>query len=1402
MKKNNGFAIWTVAASVLIFFGAISFSACQNELLDSPSFQNRGSYSTGRVAAPTNLTATQGGFRSITIKWTAAKSAVFYNIYHSDTATGNFTFLEQTPDATCSYTTSADPDVKKYYKIQSVDTNGEVSEQYSQICFGTTLATPIITSIKQNAKGDAITVRWYKGVNCTTDTYLNDSLNYTIVLYNADGTQVLREETISAMDVKEAADTKYTFINLTPNTKYKIQIKAYTKSAQDSKSTESSDKEDQSTAHSLIPAAPENFSVSKGTSKDSVTLSWELPKYAEIKSATAFETRPVYFKIYRKLESAPENAYEPIVTYLGTTVNADQPANDSTIYFEKTKTGESEESIITVTPKDSIAVDYSKADETKAEEAFPSYIPGTIITYIDKNVKSGKKYSYRIQSFIDDSKKKNITSDESICEDFGWLINSPTIQVSSKPNYYNNDNKQLIESFSVTMNFKFDDFGQKYNYIITETCQEMENVETSEGESKTIEKKPVGDETKEKYSSTSYADFFPWKKEYKTEELKENHFKYYSYSVAITSEDGKTEYASIDAPGKIIIIDKKESVPNVDDFSVQDGYSNKFILSWTYDETCSYKVIYTNKDKNGKEESKIEKTFAADELKNEKGESCVTGDKVKFSHQAESGDTRTIYTLVGSNGFESSRILDGEYKTLGTPEPYFEPSYKSIKVIWKPVQKAISYTITATYNEEEIKAKNISKIETDENGNFYCVITEPYGETINGAERISNTTNAEIAGNPIDFEIKATSSAEETPYDSDTITNSNIKISTLGPAATKITQIQGAGKQILLKWNKIEGAKGYIIFRKKYSKSLIGMPDKADVYFYSAEDKSLSLIQDDSTPSASCNETAGLFSFYDKYKEAQNYDSQYETDQAQIAWGLPFGYTVIPVLKDSDFTIDDDLVITGTEDSIAYTKESLDKIEQKGATYGYGLALKASKATSQFTVKLNWKAPYNTDSEPMVFKRSYNAKNGTGWSLDTIGTSKDITEIECVPEVKYKAYDYIVCYKPERYEDLIIDPYYEKYLSESVETVNNERNNKGYIFSFAPITATYNGTREGADYKKDKFYYSERVSWNAYDYSERAVGPISCSIEMLNTNKSAGWIKLADLDINDGTVILNKEIDAENNDLILDSSKTRMLILSPKSIVNGTSSTTNGLLKVLRDAKHYYRIRCSFKDENGTTVDLPGDIVYAYRQITDEELVKSTMLVIAELIKDSKMETYETGTVFSDCEPVYGYTGGADSGKFTWTQDVKSKFNWYISPFTKGWKELPYSNFSKTDSSLFNNNLKHFIKISDENNSNTRRGKKSGKTLNFLCYDETSDFKKDKLIPLTVTSTEIPLASYSGTVNFATSDSVFNVKVEHDGTETFTKDVSGKEKVKKWFPAKIGANDYSGKSSADGWWED
>lgn len=1444
MKKNNGFAIWTVAASVLIFFGAISFSACQNELLDSPSFQNRGSYSTGRVAAPTNLTATQGGFRSITIKWTAAKSAVFYNIYHSDTATGNFTFLEQTPDATCSYTTSAAPDVKKYYKIQSVDTNGEVSEQYSQICFGTTLATPIITSIKQNAKGDAITVRWYKGVNCTTDTYLNDSLNYTIVLYNADGTQVLREETISAMDVKEAADTKYTFTNLTPNTKYKIQIKAYTKSAQDSKSTESSDKEDQSTAHSLIPAAPENFSVSKGTSKDSVTLSWELPKYAEIKSTTAFETRPVYFKIYRKLESAPENAYEPIVTYLGTkapTITEDgstklektaiqftKPAEEASATNDNIKVGES----LAVSKTDSegneikiIEVTYpSEVKET--DPNYPDYIPGTKITLNDLTVSRGQKYSYRVQSFIDDNGKKNVTSDESYSEETGWLINSPTVSVSStyqeKPKK-TEDEPTKIESFTVTLNFKFDDFDQPYNYIITETCQKMEKAETDGEDDKEISKE------EQYFSNSSYSSMFPKIFEYIPED-DDKHYKKYSYKVSIcgtSSEDISTAYYTAEVPGCVIVINDTSRIPNVDDFTIIDGYKDKFILSWTYNKDCKYTLTWENIDKNNNESPKqievLDNKFLESKLNNETG-------IVTFEHPANSGDKRKQYTLEANNGLEATKTPPNEYKTLGTPEPYFEPSYKSIKVIWKPVQKAAKYEITAKYKETSIEDKNISEIQTDENGNSYCIITEPYGKN---EDETCRTTDAEISGQKIDFKIKAISENSEAEP---TVSSDNFKIFTLGPGAIEHIEsdngnpktvqgifIEGLNDYISLRWNKVEGAKGYLIIRKKYSEKYYSdIKNKADIYY--VEDKSISLIQDESTISAYCYQNGDEFYFKDNYKSAENYDNQYDIDQAQLKWGLPYGYTVIPVLQNTDFTIDDELKIQGTENSIAYTESSLEKVEKQSSTYGYGLALNASKATSEKQVALSWAAPYKSSQKPTIYCRGYNEANGSEWKkLDTSNslTTARISFYNDNGDNAYnlnpnKAYDFIVCYSPDSTYTIKVDSYFENYIALKKDS-NNEKNNKGYILSLESPAAKYGGIQNGDDYIKDKYYYSENLSWKQYNPEEKRQGFDTVEISMLNTNKKDGWIPIVKLNPNDFSV-LDKDIAPAEYDLFIEKTTNSDIAIMPKSIIEG-GTNTNGLLKVLRDAKHYYMIKASrtLIDSEGkkNTIEISkgeDGSIYAYRQITDEELVKSTMLVIAEVIKDSKMEDYGTGISWSNSEknPVTGY-----SGKFTWFQDSTSRFDWRINNFIKGWNELPYSDFPSLNSN--NTTIPHFISITDSNTEPLPRGTKYGKPLIYLCYNKfnstkecmfiskDSHFSTDSsaLIPLTIINNGISLSSYSGIVKFATKNDTFTAEVWRNNTKEYeTGKISSAEEVKKWIPADINGNGYQGKNPKYGWWED
>lgn len=1428
MKKVNGFSLGVLIASTLICFGALIFSGCQNDLLESPSFQNRGSYSTGKVSAPTNVTATQGGFRSITLKWTAAKSAVLYNIYSSDTATGTFDFLEQTPDATCSYTLSESPDVKKYYKIKSVDSNGEVSDQYSQICFGTTLATPIITSIKQNANGDAITVRWYKGVNCTPETYLNSGLIYTVILYNADGTQALKEETISAMDVKEAADTKYTFTNLTPNTEYCIQVKAYTKAAQDSKSTENSDILNQSTAHSLIPAAPENFEVTKGTSKDYVTLSWTLPKFAEIKSSTAFETRPVYFKIYRKLESAPENSYEPIVSYLGTTEIKDTAKPEKTaIHFTKltdtegntttdikigeslaaSKTTDESGKEIEIPAKVEIEVTYP-SEVTETDPNYPDYIPGTKITLKDLTVSRGQKYSYRIQSFIDDNGKKNVTSDESYSEEIGWLINSPTVSVSST--YKENDiDKNKIDSFTVTLNFKFDDFDQPYSYVITETCQKM--IKATEEELNNGEQdKPDGEPTITKPNSTSYSNFFPWTRTYEPLINETNAYLLYTYYVAVcpkdSSGDDTNHYIKVSAPGSVIVINDKSMIPDVSSFKVEDGYKDKFKLSWDYDPNFKYILSWKNTDKNGNETNN-EYEFQETDFVDDDGNLIKTKTNFEYDHKAESGDIRTQYTLNADNGLKNHETKTEEFKTLGTPEPYFEPSYNTIKVIWPAVQKADSAKYVATYKfEGNEKTISTDGIKTDDEGKtFYCEITKPYGETITEEAAIDNATDASIAGKDIEFVLTADSNVDKC--------DTTIPVSTLGPANLDL-KIIGDRKTITLTWNKVEGAKGYLIFRKKYIKDYFDTEeDKGDLYYCSDENNqenlSVTLIGADAEPSASCaSNTTKTIKFTDKYQPVTTdyYNDQYRTAQAQLAWGLPYGYTVIPVKNSSDFEFDDNYTIQGTSSSIAYTADSLQKVEKKGATYGYGLAIEASKATTNDNVKISWKTPYNATTKPTLLYRNYNAENGSTWNQETtyMGSSAD-SSASSIPKVSYKAYDYMVYYNIDGVPE--IDPYYEYFLSsEKRLDSDNEKANKGYIFSFATPTADY----AGKDGVKDSNYYSEKFTWqtfgedgfNIYDTTERKKKPDSIKIFMLNTNKSIGWQEIAEINPETLKATANTEI-CQKYDLEIDTTDAYSITIAPNGIKNKKATNTDGLLKVLRDAKHYYKIEGTRKYGDTSIYANVGNngSIYAYRQITDEELVKSTMLVIADSMQDAKMDDgkYFFGTNGAKQSEIYGYSNNIDSGYFTWSQYV-TEFYWYITNYTRGWSKLPYQEFSKITHS---NPLKNFITISDINSENKTRGKKvSSNYPSFICFDNYKNFEKGTLIPIEITPSGEPfssLSSYSGKINFKSSDSNFSVIVEHNGSQTFNKDVSDDE-VKKWFPAKIGNNAYIG-DSAEYWWE-
>lgn len=279
----------------------------------------------------------------------------------------------------------------------------------------------------------------------------------------------------------------------------------------------------------------------------------------------------------------------------------------------------------------------------------------------------------------------------------------------------------------------------------------------------------------------------------------------------------------------------------------------------------------------------------------------------------------------------------------------------------------------------------------------------------------------------------------------------------------------------------------------------------------------------------------------------------------------------------------------------------------KGSAFGYGLNLNASKASDTKSVSITWTLPYGyADKVPYLYRRSYNGNSA--WSKVPVGSftvsdnnriglnvKKDDSD-RCEP------FDYLVSYDPQTVSS-VHNSFIEEIERKENLDKNGERACKGYAFTLPGITA------------KTGTGYSEEVYWEAYDYSKRAQGPESYEIFMRNDNKKDDWVKICTLKAgnNSQNATLNaKTVNKEIYDIDLDFTGLSFTV-QPSGIASGTASNTDGLLKVLRDAKHYYKIEAARK-VGGTDIRASyGDdkSVYAYRQITDEELVKSSLLVMA-----------------------------------------------------------------------------------------------------------------------------------------------------------------------------------------------
>lgn len=113
-----------------------------------------------------------------------------------------------------------------------------------------------------------------------------------------------------------------------------------------------------------------------------------------------------------------------------------------------------------------------------------------------------------------------------------------------------------------------------------------------------------------------------------------------------------------------------------------------------------------------------------------------------------------------------------------------------------------------------------------------------------------------------------------------------------------------------------------------------------------------------------------------------------------------------------------------------------------------------------------------------------------------------------------------------------------------------------------------------------------------------------------NNNLGADWKTVATY-TNDGTVTINDPDEYETTI----TQQGNGIVIAPNGLSNNNSAIHNGLLKVLRDYKHYAQVIVTRETSAGEiTASFADDEenMYAYREVTNAELAKATMLVLSD----------------------------------------------------------------------------------------------------------------------------------------------------------------------------------------------
>lgn len=1197
----------------------ITLNSCKYDLIQEPTKnsnakKNAADYA-DEILPPKQVEATNGLYKRIKISWTPVENAVDYALYSAETPFNEFSQIAET--ANTEYEIETTPGTNLYFAVSAINYYGTESFK-SKVISGSSLATPIITEIENNTPS-SFTVKWWMD-NCDSSTYENNT-KFIIRVYDKDKRQL--PDYTKTVDGKQRS---VTIEHLPSSTKFwftvEAEVKVYNKDGSEEQTkNEISDFTDKESAHKITPDKVSNFTVTKGSDKQ-IKLNFEIPDLVWAKENDIWDTKPVFFSILRKdLDSEEEFdiAKHQIATIGSLPEESFSNYTTNAQYHFDCKTNK--------VFKDKTEIDFISIESATQEDSssLKSYVPMSKVTFIDNTALRGKQYSYIVRSFPDFSANAREHSDETSVTKpvIGWAISQPSLVV--KEEYIKNND--IVSNIKVTFaDSTFNTLNTKYKYAIARVKTEIEPEIVDKvfytNDFKSFEDTITATTTAEYYKYTLY--ILP-EDAVESETVPENPLDSYSSNKVVT------------------VIDDFSKLPVLENFTVDDGYTNKFVINCDAQPGVEYKLIGIPVV-NGIEGTQKSATIT------------FTDNKCNFTSFSDStviAENQAYKFILRAKLGEISKeiALEDLYYTLGKPAVAFNTyEYDSITVTWPKVQMASNnYQVSAEYANStceedtgELTTPANTSITFDDSKNLYtCTITKPSG-----------FNKSYISGRPINLKVKATSAKHEAET-----STTNTVVRTLGPAEMTVSAASQTKKnQTSIKWTPAAGAKKYLIYRIMY-----GDKDMSDNKIIGTDKliidaKTLSVENDSDQENkgrtiCEYNSENNYYTLIDKQIDAtETYG--YQFNQERIQWGYPIDYVVLPMRENDNantilFNYINEETIFDTKSAIAYEKDFIKKHKIERHTFGYGFNVHAAKSESGSKIKVTWEKPNNEEQYPTIFRMPFNSENeyGAVWG-NPVTLSPNTTEyFDTIPSDKsHKAFVYAVQYdttsdfvKSYRKSENALgqkDNTYDERYSAAAKPV--EPSNKGYLFSITDVAAQpieMNSNKE--------LSYTELLSWNTtWDFTERALCPKSFYIEMKNKNLSytKDWIKLAKVDITPtGDFIFDKTFEISSNDsyktynydIDIDNSVSGKLAIEPKSFKETQSPLeTNGLLKVSRDLHHYYRLNIT-NDMTNYHPQFGDESLYTYRNLTDTELTKCVSLIIADALYQCSIPTVKTGDLFT-----------------------------------------------------------------------------------------------------------------------------------------------------------------------------